>query len=183
MVVEGTVLRGRKLPSRQLAVGGRALCRLLGRGVGSVPTPQALRSANRRWLSIREPITWQVPKQVFELRDVRLAQAGAESDLYLPALGRPHGGPMAHRWRGLSCPRWETRESAPELGAAAAQGWGASQQAVRDSCPMWVQPQVEAAQRGVCFLISPFFRPLYLPSDSGGGGAALPGPVSLQLSG
>lgn len=149
-----------------------------GGGVGSVPTPQALRSASRPWLSIREPVTWQVPKQVFELRDAGLAQAGAESDLYLPALGWPHGGPMAHRWRGLSCPRWETRESGPAgLGSLPAGGEGQL-------------PTVGAApggggSAGVCFLISPFFRPLSLPSgapEGWGGEAALPGPVSLQLS-
>lgn len=89
-------------------MGGRALRRLPGGGGwgGLRARSPGLLSASRPQLSIREPVTWQVPKQVFELRDAGLARARSG-----PALRGTHGPWMPG---GLWCPRWETRGSAPE---------------------------------------------------------------------
>lgn len=81
---------------------GGSLQRGAGHRAGSVPTPQASLSANGPWLRIREPVTWQVPKLVFELGNMGLAQSGTESDLYLSAPGQPHRGPVAHGCPGGS---------------------------------------------------------------------------------
>lgn len=145
---------------------GRSLQWGAGHRAGSVPTPQASLSANGPWLRIREPVTWQVPKLVFELGNMGLAQAGTESDLYLSAPGQPHRGVWPTDVRGLSCPRRETGGGTPEpLGSWSPSPGGPS------VCPSWVQPCGGAGSVGAVSssLLAPLFNPLSLPSGSGVG--------------
>ena len=77
--------------------------------------------------SIREHVTWQVPKRGCQLRDAGLAEPGAQPDLYLRARGQPRWDPSPTDVGGLSGPRWETRGSAPAPLGSWTPGLGSNQ--------------------------------------------------------